>query len=93
MFDGRINLTSLGSGNDPGYFNDPEINKEMDAAAAILDPVAREKAWGDISEKIADEGGYVGLNAYKFYSLYGSGVKNVTVNRSGSVDLAAIAVR
>lgn len=93
IFDSRTNLTADGSGNDPGYYDNPEINEEMDAAATTLDATAREQAWGDISEKIADDGGYVAIDTFKFYSLYGSGVKNFATNSSGFVDLAGLSVR
>jgi peptide/nickel transport system substrate-binding protein len=32
--------------------NDPKINAAMDAAAAIADPEARKKAWGNVDRMI-----------------------------------------
>lgn len=93
LFDSRINLSEASSGADPGYFDDPEINRQMDEAASILDPEEREQAWGALAEAIAREGGYIALSNAKFLNLHGAGVTNYTDDGYGSVDLAAVAVR
>ncbi|WP_409483654.1 ABC transporter substrate-binding protein [Arsenicicoccus dermatophilus] len=95
LFDGRVNLTAGGSGQDYGYFDDPEVNAKIDAAYAIQDEAQREKAWADIDEMIGKKGGYVSLVNQKFTFLHGSAVKNFQVNpmMGGYPDLAEIAVR
>ena len=95
LFDGRVNITSGGSGQDYGYFNDPEVNKAIDAAYLIADTVAREKAWGDIDEMIVKKVGVVPLSMQKFMYVRGSGVKSYQDNTiyTGYVDLAQISVK
>lgn len=95
LMDGRVNISAGGSGQDYGYFNDPEVNKAIDAAYLITDATAREKAWGDIDEMIAKKGGVIPLVNQKFTFLYGSNVKGFQTNSllGGYVDLATIAVK
>jgi peptide/nickel transport system substrate-binding protein len=95
LFDGRVNISAGGSGQDYGYFNDDEVNKATDAAYAITDAAAREKAWGDIDEMIVKKGGVIPLVNQKFTFTFGSKVKNFEVNplMGGYVDLANIAVQ
>lgn len=95
LFDGRVNISAGGSGQDYGYFNDPEVNAKIDEAYKIQDATAREKAWGDIDEMIAKKAGVIPLVNQKFTFMYGSGVKNYENNEllGGYVDLANIAVK
>lgn len=95
LFDGRINLTPTSSNQDYGYYNSEAVNKAIDAAYLIADPVAREKAWADIDEMISKDGGVIPLVNQKFTFLYGSSVKNFEVNTlfGGYADLANIAVK
>lgn len=95
LFDGRVNISAGGSGQDYGYFNDPEVNKAIDEAYKITDADAREKAWGAIDAMIVKKGGVVPLINQKFTFVYGSNVKNFEVNAlmGGYVDLANIAVK
>lgn len=93
LFDSRLNLSEASSGADPGYFDDAEVNEQMDAAASIADPAEREQAWGELAETIALQGGYVALTNAKALNIHGAGVKNYTDDGYGGVDLAAIAVR
>jgi peptide/nickel transport system substrate-binding protein len=95
LFDGRVNITPAGSGQDYGYFNDPGVNARIDSTSNMTDPTAREKAWGDLDEAIAKLGGHVSLANQKFTFVHGSGVKNYTDNLElgGYVDLAQVAVR
>ena len=95
LFDGRVNISSGGSGQDYGYFNDPEVNAAIDKAYAISDADAREKAWGDIDETISKKAGVVPLVNQKFTFVRGSGVKNFETNSlmGGYVDLANISVK
>lgn len=94
LLDGRVNITPGGSGQDYGYFNDDETNKAIDAAYAITDAAAREKAWADLDEAIAKKGAIVPLINQKFTFMYGSKVKNYETNAllGGYVDFANIAV-
>ncbi len=95
LFDGRVNISSGGSGQDYGYFNDDEINKAIDAAYVMPDADAREKAWGDIDEMISKKSGVVPLVNQKFTFAWGSNVKNFETNAlmGGYVDLANISVK
>jgi len=95
LFDGRVNISAGGSGQDYGYFNDPEVNAKIDAAYGIQDEAAREKAWGEIDEMIGKKGGYVALVNQKFTFMRGSGVKGFETNSQmgGYPDLARIAVK
>ena len=95
LFDGRVNISSGGSGQDYGYFNDPEVNAAIDKTYAISDADAREKAWGDIDETISKKAGVVPLVNQKFTFVRGSGVKNFETNSlmGGYVDLANISVK
>lgn len=95
-FDSRINLSPSGSGLDNGYFDNDAINKEMDAAALIVDDKEREAAWGRISQKIAQDGGYVALTQKRYMFPTGSGVKLTGYEGGGivgQIDLALTAVR
>jgi len=95
LFDGRVNITSGGAGQDYGYFNDDEVNAAIDKAFLISDDTAREKAWSDIDEMIAKKGGVIAMGQQKFTFMWGSTVKNFSTNQSmGSYpDLALIAVK
>jgi len=95
LLDGRINISAAGSNQDYGYFNDPDVNKAIDAAYLIPDADAREKAWGDIDEMISKKGGIIPLVNQKFVFLRGSAVKGYEENPlfGGYADLANIAVK
>lgn len=95
LFDGRVNLSPAGTNQDYGYYNNPEVNKAIDAAYLIADTDAREKAWGAIDEMIAKDGGVIPLVNQKFTFMRGSSVKGYEENFQfgGYVDLANIAVK
>jgi peptide/nickel transport system substrate-binding protein len=93
LFDSRLNLSASSSGADPGYYDNPAINAQMDQAATILDPAQREAAWGKLAEAIASEGGYVALTTEKFLNIHGAGISNYADDGYGRVDLASVAVR
>ncbi len=92
LFDSRINLSEAGPSNDTGYFDNAAVNAQMDVASNIVDPAAREKAWGALAETIAKDGGYVALANEKFLFVHGSSVKNYRDSATGLVDLNEIAV-
>ena len=93
LFDSRLNLSSAGSRNDNGLFDDAEVNAQMDKVSRIADEGAREKAWGELALTIAKKGGYVALANKNEMYVHGSGVKNYLDGQTGRVDLAEIAVR
>jgi peptide/nickel transport system substrate-binding protein len=95
LFDSRVNLSAVGSGQDLGYVNNPALNARMDAAARLRDDAARARAWGDLDETIARLAGAVALVNQRSVFLHGSAVKNYSDHEllGGSVDLAQIAVR
>jgi len=95
LFDGRINISAGGSNQDYGYFNDPAVNAQIDAAYKITDQGTREKAWGDVDEAIQKQAAVVPLATQKFTFMHGSGVKNFQTNTAfgGYADLANIAVK
>ena len=92
LFDGRINITATSSNQDYGYYNNPVVNKAMDAAQLIPDTEAREKAWGDIDQQINKDGGVIPLVNQKFTFVWGSSVKGFVVNQAlgGYADTAVI---
>jgi len=95
LFDGRVNISAGGSGQDYGYFNDPAVNTQIDAAYKITDQAAREKAWGDVDEAISKQAAVIPLVSQKFTFVHGSGVKNFQTNTAfgGYADLANVAVQ
>ncbi len=95
LFDGRVNITPGGSGQDFGYFNDDEVNQAIDRAFLIPDTPTREKAWGAIDEMVNRKGGAVPLGSQKLTFMWGSNVKGFETNKliGNYVDVANIAVR
>ncbi|MFZ1285583.1 MAG: ABC transporter substrate-binding protein, partial [Candidatus Phosphoribacter sp.] len=95
LFDGRMNLTDQGTGQDLGSFNDEAVNAAIDAALVLADPGARAAAWNAIDAQIASLGGHVALAERRRVLLRGSGVAAYAENPflGGWVDLAAISVR
>lgn len=74
LFDSRVNLTAASNGQDYGYYQDPAINKAIDAAYATTDITKQASMWGDIDEAIQKQGGYIPLDQEKFFLIWGSGV-------------------
>ncbi len=95
LFDGRINITPTSSNQDYGYYNSDAANKAMDAAFAIPDTDAREKAWGAVDQMISKDGGVIPLVSQKFTFVQGSGVVGAQVNAQfgGYLDLATISLK
>ena len=94
LFDGRMNLSDDGTGQDLGSFNDDAINSAIDAALVEPDPAARSRAWADIDTRIAALGGFVALGERRRFFLRGSAVVGYADNPflGGWVDLAAVGV-
>lgn len=94
LFDGRMNLTDTGTGQDLGSFNDEAINTAIEAAQIQPDAALREQAWGTIDAKITSLGGQIPLAERRRSFLRGSAVSGYVENPylGGWVDLASIAV-
>ena len=95
LFDGRIQLSAASNGNDYGYYNNPEMNKKMDAAFAETDLTKQGKLWGEMDEILAKEVAFIPLMNEKFFLMWGSGVKGWVDNPSTSnfPDLGAVGVQ
>jgi peptide/nickel transport system substrate-binding protein len=95
LFDGRINLTETSSNQDYGWYNNPEVNKAIDAAYLIQDADAREKAWGAIDQMIQKDVGVIPLTSQKFTFVNGSSVKGAQVNPQfgGYIDIATVSLK
>ncbi len=94
LFDGRMNISDTGTGQDLGSFTDAAVNADIDAAQVQADPTMRAQAWGAIDSKVAALGGQVPLAERRRFFLYGSAVVGYAENPylGGWVDLAAVAV-
>jgi len=95
LFDGRVQLNAASTGNDYGYYNNPELNKMIDAAYAETDLDKQAKMWGDQDEFLAKDVAYIPLQNQKFFLAWGSGIKGWVDNPSVSnyPDLGAIGVQ
>jgi peptide/nickel transport system substrate-binding protein len=94
LFDGRMNLTASGTGQDLGSFNDETINAAIDAAQVEADATKRAQAWAAIDAKISQLGGQIPLAERRRFFLRGSAVSGYSENPylGGWVDLAAVSV-
>jgi peptide/nickel transport system substrate-binding protein len=95
LFDGRIQLNKASTGNDYGYYENPEVGKMIDAAFAETDLAKQAKMWGDMDEFLAKDVAYIPLQNQKFFLAWGSGVKGWVDNPSVSnyPDLGAVGVQ
>ena len=95
LFDGRIQLNPASTGNDYGYYLNPELSKMIDAAFAETDLAKQAVMWGNMDEFLAKDVAYVPLQIQKFFLAWGSGVKGFVNNPSVSnyPDLGAIGVQ
>lgn len=96
LLDSRINITSGGSGQDYGWFDDKEINAKMDAINKIADMAAREKAWGDLdTEIVTKKFAVIPLIVDKFVFVRGSKIVGAFVNGAytGYYDPATISIK
>jgi len=94
LFDGRMNLTDTGTGQDLGSFNDETINAAIEAAQVEVDPAKRAQAWANINAKVTEVGGQIPLAERRRFFLRGSAVGGYSENPylGGWVDLAAVSV-
>ncbi len=96
LFDSRINITSGGAGQDYGWFDNADFNKEIDATVLIADQAAREKAWGTLDTELATKYyAVIPLIVDKFVFVHGSKVVGAFVNGAytGYYDPATISVK
>ena len=95
LFDGRIQLNAASTGNDYGFYNNPELSKMIDAAYAETDLAKQAVLWGDMDEFLAKDVAYIPLQNQKFFLAWGSGIKGWVDNPSVSSypDLGAIGVQ
>ena len=93
IFDGRQIITAGGNFNLAQY-NDPAVNAEIDAIAALTDPAAAAKRWGGLDAKIGELALVVPLTHEKDVYLYGKSVRNAVPDGwRGTYDLARISVK
>ena len=94
LFDGHINITATSSNQDYGYFNNPVVNKAIDAADLISDADARERPGHHRQE---DQRGRRSRppGDQKLGFGGGSKVKGYTINSAfgGYVDFATLAAQ
>jgi peptide/nickel transport system substrate-binding protein len=88
MFDGR-KITPTGN-NNLSYFNNPEVNAEIDRIESLTDPAAAQKAWGALDKKIMTA--YVPtVPAYYDASYTVTGAKVGNAFNSDALGLPAVA--
>ena len=87
-----MNLSSESNGQDYGWYDSKTTNAAIDAAYNTQDPSQRNAKWGDLSESLAKEVAYVGLDIEKFLRLHGSGVTNYveTPSSNGYPDMGQL---
>lgn len=90
LFDGR----RAGAGEANGGFDDPEVDRAIDAAYAVVDDETRNRRWGEIDAMVARAGGHVALGQARSMFIHGSGVQGYQDNLllGGQVDLATVQV-
>jgi peptide/nickel transport system substrate-binding protein len=95
LFDARVQINAASTGNDYGYYNNPELSKKIDAAFAETDLAKQAALWGDMDEFLAKDVAFIPLMNQKFFLSWGSGVKGWVDNPSVSSypDLGAIGVQ
>jgi len=95
LFDSRVNLSASSNGQDYGLYDNPAVNKAIDAAYAETDLTKQAALWGDLDEKLAKDVAYIPLAYEKFFLIWGSGVKGWIDNPSFAdyPDLGSIGVQ
>jgi peptide/nickel transport system substrate-binding protein len=96
LLDSRSQISSGGPGQDYGYFDNATFNAGIDAASAITDQAAREKAWGTLdTEVVTKYYGVIPLINDQFLFAHGSNVQGAVVNTTftGYYDLANVSVK
>jgi peptide/nickel transport system substrate-binding protein len=93
IFDGRQIITAGGNFNLAQY-DDPAVNKEIDAINVLTDPAAAAQRWGALDAKLGRLALVVPLAHEKDVFLYGKNVKNAVPDGwRGSYDLARLSVK
>jgi peptide/nickel transport system substrate-binding protein len=67
--------------------NDPELNKQMDAASGIVDAAARAKAWGELDRAITEQAAVIPWLWDNQVNLRSSDVKGVVNEYNSAYDL------
>jgi peptide/nickel transport system substrate-binding protein len=96
LLDSRINISSGGSGQDYGWFDDADFNKEIDATNLIADMTAREKAWGALDTELTTKKfAIIPLIVDKFVFVHGSKIVGAFVNGTytGYYDPATVSIK
>ena len=93
IFDGRQIITAGGNFNLAQY-DDPAVNKEIDAINALTDPAAAAQRWGALDAKLGKLALVVPLASEKDVFLFGKNVKNAVPDGwRGTYDLARVSVK
>jgi peptide/nickel transport system substrate-binding protein len=93
IFDGRQILREGGNFN-LAQFDDPAVNKEIDAINELTDPVQAATRWGALDAKIGEQALIVPLYHPRTVALYGKDVKNAYVDQwRGWYDVAMVSVK
>lgn len=93
IFDGRQIITAGGNFNQAQY-DDPEVNKEIDAINALTDPAAAAARWGALDAKLGKLALVLPLTHEKDVYLAGKNVKNAYADGwRGQLDIARISIK
>ncbi|MFV0464286.1 MAG: ABC transporter substrate-binding protein [Nostocoides sp.] len=94
IFDSRINLIAGSKGRDYGSFQDPSLNKAMDALASVADRTTREAGWAGADQRLQRAGAYVGLAERRAVYIAGDKVQGFSADNvtGGYVEFATIGV-
>ncbi len=96
LLDSRSQISAGGPGQDYGYFDNAEFNAGIDAAYAITDGEAREKAWGQLDiDAVTKYFAVIPLINDQFVFVRGGNVEGAFVNTTftGYYDLANVSVK
>jgi peptide/nickel transport system substrate-binding protein len=93
IFDGR-QIVKDGANFNHAQFDDPAVNKEIDAINKLTDLTAAAKRWGALDERIGEQALDVPLFHPVYKRLYGKDVKNIVISDwTGVLDVSQVAVK
>lgn len=93
VFDGR-QIVKAGYNFNSAQFDDPAVNKEIDAINKLTDLSAAAKRWGALDKKVGEQALTVPLFHPVYKRLYGESVKNVVISDwTGVLDISQAAVK
>jgi len=95
LFDSRLNLSAVSSGQDYGRYASAAFSAKIDAVVKIANAAQREKAWGALDKEVAAKVAAIALTNSRSVFVHGDGVTDYVDNPalSGTVDLATVSVR